>query len=354
MIKKRVVLVSVSILILSLFFLIFFYNTERGITGNTITGGVINPPGFFLEENGLVVIETEHYDNQINRSGYSWNFETINSEYSADGYIKVLPVGDIIFYADAVSYSPELDYIINFTNSGTYFVWVRGQARDSNSNSFHMGLNGVLQLKTTTINWFFNFSSWEWSNKSEGGLSQINIPSPGVYTINVWMRETGFSLDKIVFTSNLTFIPQGLGPAETNRVIFTPISCTENWTCGNWTSCINNTQNRTCTDLNNCGTNITKLSEINNNCNLITPSNFKLPGEPNASSMAGSISSLTTKFLSISVALFAISERVLNSSFARSSSVSPFPIFPVFTVTSISFLGQGLFNAPPTTSVSTL
>lgn len=31
-------------------------------------------------------------------------------------------------------------------------------------------------------------------------------------------------------------------------------SCTESWTCGNWSTCNNSTQSRTCTDANNCGT----------------------------------------------------------------------------------------------------
>lgn len=30
--------------------------------------------------------------------------------------------------------------------------------------------------------------------------------------------------------------------------------CTENWQCSSWSSCTNNQQTRTCTDLNNCGT----------------------------------------------------------------------------------------------------
>ncbi len=34
----------------------------------------------------------------------------------------------------------------------------------------------------------------------------------------------------------------------------TPVPCSESWTCGSWSTCINNTQTRTCTDTNNCGT----------------------------------------------------------------------------------------------------
>jgi hypothetical protein len=36
----------------------------------------------------------------------------------------------------------------------------------------------------------------------------------------------------------------------------TPETCIENWTCTNWTNCANETQIRSCNDLENCGTNI--------------------------------------------------------------------------------------------------
>ncbi len=43
--------------------------------------------------------------------------------------------------------------------------------------------------------------------------------------------------------------------------------CTENWNCTSWSSCINNTQYRNCTDLNNCNTTLNKPLEIQN-CTL--------------------------------------------------------------------------------------
>ena len=39
------------------------------------------------------------------------------------------------------------------------------------------------------------------------------------------------------------------------------VSCIENWNCTNWGSCLNNQQNSTCIDLNNCGTIHTKPAE---------------------------------------------------------------------------------------------
>ncbi|MFH1801743.1 MAG: hypothetical protein ABH804_02850 [archaeon] len=35
-------------------------------------------------------------------------------------------------------------------------------------------------------------------------------------------------------------------------------TCSENWVCSSWSDCTNNKQTRTCTDLNNCGTNLNK------------------------------------------------------------------------------------------------
>ena len=50
-----------------------------------------------------------------------------------------------------------------------------------------------------------------------------------------------------------------VGGGETNMpmIIFVS-SCTENWSCGEWSTCANSSQTRTCTDLYVCGTNSTE------------------------------------------------------------------------------------------------
>ncbi len=40
-----------------------------------------------------------------------------------------------------------------------------------------------------------------------------------------------------------------------------PPQCTSNWSCGNWSVCLNGTQTRTCSDQNSCGVNINKPVE---------------------------------------------------------------------------------------------
>lgn len=49
-------------------------------------------------------------------------------------------------------------------------------------------------------------------------------------------------------------------PSEIQECIV-PIVCEENWSCANWSKCVNKVQNRTCTDLNECGTQKSKPDE---------------------------------------------------------------------------------------------
>jgi parallel beta-helix repeat protein len=46
--------------------------------------------------------------------------------------------------------------------------------------------------------------------------------------------------------------------------------CTENWTCSDWTSCLNGQQIRACQDLSNCGTNYTQPTLVQN-CTSLEP-----------------------------------------------------------------------------------
>ncbi|MFA6074116.1 MAG: hypothetical protein WC758_08415 [Candidatus Woesearchaeota archaeon] len=52
--------------------------------------------------------------------------------------------------------------------------------------------------------------------------------------------------------------PWVIGGTDTKTNICTYTACVESWTCGAWTTCSGNTQTRTCTDANACGTTINK------------------------------------------------------------------------------------------------
>ena len=76
-----------------------------------------------------------------------------------------------------------------------------------------MGLDGQAVASADRISGFGD--EWTWSSSTMDGIvATIVVDQPGVHTIDVWMREDGFEWDKLVITSNSTFMPGGSGPAE--------------------------------------------------------------------------------------------------------------------------------------------
>ncbi len=94
-----------------------------------------------------------------------------------------------------------------------HYVWIRGQGPSNKDDSLHVGLNGAAVSTADRITYFT--TAWTWSKGTmDGAVAQINIPSAGVHTINVWMREDGMIGDKLVLTPSAGYTPTGTGPAE--------------------------------------------------------------------------------------------------------------------------------------------
>ena len=98
----------------------------------------------------------------------------------------------------------------------------------------------------------------------QGGatFTETNTNAAGFYNVSV---VDGDSYD---VTASLTGYDSNSSPVtisgatELNLTLTqTPTSCTENWTCTAWSTCSGGTQTRTCTDQNNCGTEINKPAE---------------------------------------------------------------------------------------------
>lgn len=49
-----------------------------------------------------------------------------------------------------------------------------------------------------------------------------------------------------------------------------PIGCVENWTCFEWSACVNNQQTRMCVDVNKCGTELSMPKEVQS-CTEVQP-----------------------------------------------------------------------------------
>jgi len=187
-----------------------------------ISDGTPTPPPpsgeEFQESGGQVVLEAEHHGQRIDRNGKSWTFETSQPGFAGGGFLRALPNTGTNLNTGYVTGSPELVYRVNFSSPGTYHVWVRGYGSNGSDDSLHAGLDGAGPASADRITGFP--ASWAWSRTTmDNNLpATLQINSPGVHTIHLWMREDGFRLDRVLLrTDSSSTAPSGSGPAESPR-----------------------------------------------------------------------------------------------------------------------------------------
>jgi hypothetical protein len=108
-----------------------------------------------------------------------------------------------------------MDYKIQFYATGTYYIWARGVGDSlpglSQNDSVLIGFDDGLAAGITG---FPLGQGYAWANSPAGNNGPIVVSTPGLHTINVWMREDGFALDKLLLSSDPASNPTGIGPAE--------------------------------------------------------------------------------------------------------------------------------------------
>jgi len=82
----------------------------------------------------------------------------------------------------------------------------------------NVGIDGALPETADRISTFPDGAGFVWSAATlDNARATLQVAAPGEHTINVWMREDGFILDKILMTSSAQYQPTGVGPVESNR-----------------------------------------------------------------------------------------------------------------------------------------
>ncbi|WP_276258366.1 type IV pilin [Haloglomus litoreum] len=191
---------------------------------------------------GAVMMEAERatarYEGTGVAVGHTWANESRGD--ASDGHrLIALPKGDkrtrVSTDSDRngpgsdadIAAGPRADYRIAFdrddidaATDGTFYVWVRmdGSAtngRDHNyHDSVHVGLDGVVvsgeALESRERN--YGVSSYEsdrqnwrwvgWVTESKSNRVTVTVDSPGVHTLNVWMREAGTEIDQVYVTAD--------------------------------------------------------------------------------------------------------------------------------------------------------
>lgn len=163
----------------------------------------------------IIVIEAEDFDNSETTKSHKW----VNAaRQNASGTGSVVTTPDQGSLRNSANNSPMLSYFVIFKQPGKHYVWVRGwgdtnSRGEGKSDSVHIGLDGKLQSGADKIDRFP--AGWNWSRTTRDGVNaHITVPNAGLHAVNLWMREDGLSIDKLVITSDLNYVPKGQGPVR--------------------------------------------------------------------------------------------------------------------------------------------
>ncbi|WP_284645101.1 family 43 glycosylhydrolase [Paenibacillus silviterrae] len=122
-------------------------------------------------------------------------------QFAPDDAIAVTPNTD----AASLAAGSRLNYKINFTTAGTYYVWILAKSRNFQTDSIHVGMDNQYKFTSNGIQNVSN-SQFRWINLSNGGTlvtggTSLTITA-GVHELNFWGRESGLIIDRIYVTTS--------------------------------------------------------------------------------------------------------------------------------------------------------
>jgi PKD repeat protein len=198
---------------------------DDGESGTTMTDVVATDPvggGPFLESDGLVVMEAENYHATVERSGDSWLESIDPTGFSGDAAMASGPDDGTRVRTDVANIAPEMSFDVEFTTTGTYYIWLRAWAPDIRGKAMFAGLDGVIANDGIAAggsgSWGDGVGEWTWSNTGKRATPVfVDVTTPGVHTIQVWMGDDGVIVDKVILSTDPLFVPVDLGPPESEQ-----------------------------------------------------------------------------------------------------------------------------------------
>ena len=119
----------------------------------------------------IISMEVERNDTNLSQGGFAWYSYTDVNASGGEYLTAIATTNTTIDQIDAnfqtgnpLVDSPKLDFRVNFTETGTYYVWVRGRVGFAGGNSVHVGLNGA-EVATADRLQIDTRQDWGWNNR---------------------------------------------------------------------------------------------------------------------------------------------------------------------------------------------
>lgn len=148
----------------------------------------------------FIFIEAENASARTTASSRSWTDDTIQN-FSGAGNVRATPdSGTTVSAANAPTQAPRLDFPVNFSSTGNYFVWVRMFATGGGDDLVWVGINtvaGAAAVNTAVSPASGARNQWKWVV----GPS-INVNMTGTRTVSVFMGDDGVRVDAIAISKD--------------------------------------------------------------------------------------------------------------------------------------------------------
>jgi hypothetical protein len=162
--------------------------------------------GAFRESGGLLVMEAEHFTGSAsNGDGIAWRSESTLAGFAGSGYVMT-PEQDVSRTAWASS--AALHYEIEISTAGGYTIWAR-RSQQPGANSAWLGLDGS-QIGDRLDNQ--DGSGWHWIQHA----TAVELTA-GSHSFELRRREDGYRVDRLLLTTDSTFVPAAAGPPASPR-----------------------------------------------------------------------------------------------------------------------------------------
>lgn len=155
---------------------------------------------------GLVVIDAANTITLAGNGSHSWTPVEVNSALGEPLLTGLEMTPDIgVDLADQSG--PHATYSVAFQSSGLFYLWVAGRGPDEAGNGLQVGLNGA---PVGTVDGLPTGSSPPGWVKMVGS---VNITA-GLNTLDLWGKEDGAQLFKLLLTNDPAFTPPADGLAQ--------------------------------------------------------------------------------------------------------------------------------------------
>ena len=159
----------------------------------------------------VLIIEPITYSTAYQpRSDHYWNCSTwYTNQHTTECYMAVVPLTNWGIDPLVTNQSPELMYArVRSYWPGNYYIWLCGRGNSVNDDSVYMGVDGVSPASAQRITGYHQ-SAWVWQSiKMDGQRPYIYLAS-SLEQVNLWAREDGMRVDRILLTRDAGYNPSG-------------------------------------------------------------------------------------------------------------------------------------------------